>query len=126
MGVFSHEPPPPLSPIWHGSCRHQYTDSDVIRLARCAGKARALYATLTHTYTPLRALYATRTHTYTHTGVESVAIYHPDDAGALHPTVATEAIELTAPGGDSPVVAYLDIEQIVAAAVLTGCDCVHP
>ena len=55
-----------------------------------------------------------------------MAIYHPDDAGALHPTVATEAVELAAPRTGSPVAAYLDIEQIIAVALRTGCDCVHP
>jgi acetyl-CoA carboxylase biotin carboxylase subunit len=56
-------------------------------------------------------------------GLARVAIYHPLDAGGVAVRDATEAVEVN---GSTPVGAYLDIEQIVAAAVKTGADAVHP
>ena len=55
-------------------------------------------------------------------GVPTVAIYSEDDAASLHTRKADEAVGLT---GSGPA-AYLDIAQIVAAAVAAGCDAVHP
>ena len=57
-------------------------------------------------------------------GMESVAVYAPVDALSLHSRCTTQAREL--PGGQGPVQAYLDAEALVAIAVDTGCDCVHP
>jgi acetyl/propionyl-CoA carboxylase alpha subunit/acetyl-CoA carboxylase carboxyltransferase component len=57
-------------------------------------------------------------------GVESVAVYVPADALALHPRFATRAVELPATG--DPVAAYLDIAAMLRVARETGCDCVHP
>jgi acetyl-CoA carboxylase biotin carboxylase subunit len=55
--------------------------------------------------------------------IESVAIYHPVDGGSIAVRDASEAVELD---GSSPVGSYLDIEQVIAAAVRSGADAVHP
>ncbi len=55
-------------------------------------------------------------------GIRTVAVYSEDEARALHVRAADEAHALTGQG----VPAYLDIEQVVAAAVANGCDAVHP
>ncbi len=55
-------------------------------------------------------------------GVESVAVYAAVDALSLHTRVATASHPLAGDG----VRAYLDVDAIVAAALATGCDCVHP
>jgi acetyl/propionyl-CoA carboxylase alpha subunit/acetyl-CoA carboxylase carboxyltransferase component len=55
-------------------------------------------------------------------GIESVGVYAAVDAQSLHTRFTTDAREL---GGD-PVRAYLDVDGLVAVAVETGCDCVHP
>jgi len=57
-------------------------------------------------------------------GIETVSVYAAADALGLHTRVTTESRQIGA-GGD-PVKAYLDIEALVAAALATGCDCVHP
>ncbi|MDB5479972.1 MAG: hypothetical protein JWO83_1025 [Caulobacteraceae bacterium] len=61
-------------------------------------------------------------------GVDSVAVHAAADALSLHTRVASRARLLpgapTAPG--DPVAAYLDIEALIAAALETGCDSVHP
>ncbi len=59
--------------------------------------------------------------------MDSVAIYPKVDAQALHPRFATHAVEIGAslPAGAS-VEAYLAGEEIIAAALAQGCDCVHP
>ena len=61
-------------------------------------------------------------------GVESVAVFAAADALGLHTRLATRARPLASPTiapGD-PVAAYLDIEALIATALETGCDCVHP
>src|SRR3954453_18872252 len=58
-------------------------------------------------------------------GIESVAVYAPEDALSLHTRAATACVALAAAPGD-PVKAYRDIEAIIDAARATGCDCVHP
>lgn len=50
-------------------------------------------------------------------GIESVAIYTDPDAGALHPRMADVACR---------VGSYLDIDEIVGAAVSTGAQAIHP
>lgn len=55
-------------------------------------------------------------------GSETVAVLSGADAESLHTRVTDRAVEL--PG--APIGAYLDIEAVVAAAVETGCDAVHP
>ena len=55
-------------------------------------------------------------------GLATVAVYARDDAQALHVRLADEAVALQATGP----AAYLDIGAVVAAAVDSGCDAVHP
>ena len=55
-------------------------------------------------------------------GMPTVAVAPADDAGSLHTGKADEAVTLDGRGA----AAYLDIDQIVAAAVDTGCDALHP
>ena len=54
--------------------------------------------------------------------IATVAVFSEDDARSLHVRKADEAHALRGSGA----AAYLDIEQIVAAAVEGGCDSVHP
>ncbi|MFP6595069.1 MAG: carboxyl transferase domain-containing protein [Dehalococcoidia bacterium] len=54
--------------------------------------------------------------------ISTVAIFPSDDAESLHVQQADEAVRLEGRG----VASYLDIDQIVGAAVSTGCDSVHP
>jgi acetyl/propionyl-CoA carboxylase alpha subunit len=51
-------------------------------------------------------------------GARSVACYAPDDAASLHVVAADGTVAL--PTG------YLDIDAVVAAALASGCDAVHP
>ncbi|MDE5868050.1 MAG: acetyl-CoA carboxylase biotin carboxylase subunit [Anaeroplasmataceae bacterium] len=56
-------------------------------------------------------------------GIETVAIYSKADEKALHKQLATEAICVgEAPSSES----YLNVEAILSAACLTGCDAIHP
>ncbi|MER8437907.1 acetyl/propionyl/methylcrotonyl-CoA carboxylase subunit alpha [Mesorhizobium sp. M1312] len=56
-------------------------------------------------------------------GVRSVAVYSDADAGALHVGMADEAVHIGAsPVGES----YLSGDKIVAAALATGAEAVHP
>ena len=55
-------------------------------------------------------------------GLRTVAVYSQDDAGALHPRKADQAVALTGVGA----AAYLDMDQIIAVAQAEGCDAVHP
>lgn len=60
-------------------------------------------------------------------GVDSVGVYAPADALALHTRVTTEARLLN--GADAsidPVRAYLDIDALMAIAKASRCDCIHP
>jgi len=55
--------------------------------------------------------------------VEAVAVYSTADEGALHTRLADEAVRIGPPqAGQS----YLSIPSVVAAAVTTGCQAVHP
>jgi hypothetical protein len=56
-------------------------------------------------------------------GVESVAVFSPDDAGAVHARACDRAVALRPGGASSP---YLDVQQLVGVARDTGCDAVHP
>src|SRR5437867_323541 len=55
-------------------------------------------------------------------GITTVAAYAEDDAHSLHVSMADESRPLRGAGA----AAYLDIEQMVAAAVDAGCDAIHP
>ncbi len=56
-------------------------------------------------------------------GVATVAVYSDADAGALHVELADEAVRI---GPAAPSASYLDAESIVAAAIETGAEAVHP
>ncbi len=55
--------------------------------------------------------------------IETVAVYSEPDRGAAHVALADRAVAL---GGDSPATSYLDGERLVAAALATGADAIHP
>ncbi|MEX2372191.1 MAG: biotin carboxylase N-terminal domain-containing protein, partial [Dehalococcoidia bacterium] len=55
-------------------------------------------------------------------GIRTVAVYPEDDEASLHTRTADVARMLPGAG----VMAYLDAEQVVQAALETGCDAVHP
>jgi acetyl/propionyl-CoA carboxylase alpha subunit/acetyl-CoA carboxylase carboxyltransferase component len=55
-------------------------------------------------------------------GLRTVTVYSEDDAVALHTKKSNETRALR---GTGPA-AYLDVEQIVAAARASGCDAIHP
>lgn len=59
-------------------------------------------------------------------GVVSVIGFHRVDFESLGVKLADYAIELHAPVGASPRAAYLDIDAVVAAALRTGCEAIHP
>lgn len=56
-------------------------------------------------------------------GIETVAIYSTADKEALHVKLATEAVCV---GSPLPRDSYLNMQNIVSAALLTGCDGIHP
>ena len=60
--------------------------------------------------------------------MESVAVFAPADALALHVRAATTAVPIGASAAASadPVAAYLDVSDVIAAAVDTGCHFLHP
>src|SRR3546814_6686281 len=56
-------------------------------------------------------------------GIATVAVYSDADAGALHVTLAGEAMRL----GPAPArYSYLNVEAVIAAARATGADAIHP
>ena len=56
-------------------------------------------------------------------GIESVAVHSTADAGSMHTRVADTAIDL----GDGPASSnYLNIPKIIAAAIESGAQAVHP
>jgi len=55
-------------------------------------------------------------------GLPTVAVYAEDEANALHIRIADSAVALQGSGPG----AYLDSEQIVAVALQSGCDAIHP
>ena len=56
-------------------------------------------------------------------GIKTVAIYSTADESALHRELATEAYCV---GGPSSSDSYLNMENILSIACLTGCDAIHP
>ena len=61
-------------------------------------------------------------------GVESVGVYAPVDALALHTRCTTTAHPIDSPSASAadPIRAYLDIDALIAIAKASGCDSVHP
>jgi len=55
-------------------------------------------------------------------GIPTVAVHPDDDDACLHVTRADEAVRLPGTGA----AAYLDVAEVVGAAVRTGCDALHP
>lgn len=56
-------------------------------------------------------------------GLRAVAVYSDADRGALHVTLADEAVHLgAAPAAES----YLDVERVLEAAQATGAGAIHP
>ncbi|MEO0962148.1 MAG: carboxyl transferase domain-containing protein [Pseudomonadota bacterium] len=55
-------------------------------------------------------------------GIETVAIYAPDDASALHTQIADKSVQLKGAG----VAAYLDVSAIIDIATAEKCDSIHP
>ena len=56
-------------------------------------------------------------------GIETVAVYSKADEDALHRELANEAVCI---GDKNSLDSYLNIENIISAACLTGCDAIHP
>ena len=56
-------------------------------------------------------------------GLRGVVVYHAADRNTLAVTMADQAIEIT---GATPVAAYLDQQQILAAAKSSGAGAIHP
>ncbi|MGI8421708.1 MAG: acetyl-CoA carboxylase biotin carboxylase subunit [Gaiellaceae bacterium] len=56
-------------------------------------------------------------------GIEAVAVYSTADAEALHVRLADRAIKIGPPAASD---SYLRMDSIVAAAVTSGCEAIHP
>ena len=56
-------------------------------------------------------------------GLEAIVVYHAADAGSAAVAAADRAIEID---GRTPVAAYLDGAQIIAAAEASGAGAIHP
>ncbi|MBP9838199.1 MAG: acetyl-CoA carboxylase biotin carboxylase subunit [Proteobacteria bacterium] len=56
-------------------------------------------------------------------GLETVAVYSDIDAGSLHTRIADTKIHL---GQSTAKNSYLNIEKIIAAAIQSGADAIHP
>ncbi|HEY2326751.1 MAG TPA: acetyl-CoA carboxylase biotin carboxylase subunit [Gaiellaceae bacterium] len=56
-------------------------------------------------------------------GVEAVAIYSTADKDAMHVRMADHAVQI---GPPSAAESYLHMPSVIAAAVTTGCEAVHP
>lgn len=56
-------------------------------------------------------------------GIQSVAIYSSADADSLHVKLADEAISV---GGPKSKDSYLNMKNILSAALLTGAEAIHP
>ncbi|TNE36973.1 MAG: carbamoyl-phosphate synthase large subunit, partial [Alphaproteobacteria bacterium] len=55
-------------------------------------------------------------------GIDTVAVYAPEDTASLHLRQADRAIALSGRGA----AAYLDVEAMIEAALKEGCDAIHP
>ncbi|MGD0854801.1 MAG: carboxyl transferase domain-containing protein [Dehalococcoidia bacterium] len=55
-------------------------------------------------------------------GIQSVAVYSPDDSKSMHVLTADVAIALKGKGAAG----YLDMEQMIGLAKTSGCDAIHP
>uniref|UniRef100_UPI0011AB4EBC pyruvate carboxylase n=1 Tax=Corynebacterium glyciniphilum TaxID=1404244 RepID=UPI0011AB4EBC len=58
------------------------------------------------------------------TGATTVAVYPREDRNSFHRSFASEAVRIGTTG--SPVKAYLNIDEIIRAAVQTGADAIYP
>lgn len=58
------------------------------------------------------------------TGAKTVAVYPREDRNSFHRPFADEAVRIGEEG--APVKAYLDIDDIIAAAKKTGADAIYP
>ncbi len=56
-------------------------------------------------------------------GLRSVAVYSDADCGALHTRIADDALRI---GPAEAARSYLDVDAIIAAALASGADAVHP
>jgi acetyl-CoA carboxylase biotin carboxylase subunit len=56
-------------------------------------------------------------------GVEAVAVYSTADEDALHVRLADRAVRIGPPAAAQ---SYLNVSALIAAAVTTGCEAVHP
>jgi acetyl-CoA carboxylase, biotin carboxylase subunit len=56
-------------------------------------------------------------------GIEGVAVYSTADADALHVRLADRAVRIGPPAASE---SYLNIPSVIAAAMTTGCEAVHP
>ncbi|HLN05764.1 MAG TPA: biotin carboxylase N-terminal domain-containing protein, partial [Acidimicrobiales bacterium] len=56
-------------------------------------------------------------------GLASVAVYADQDREALHVRVADEAFALN---GRTPAETYLAVDKIIATAMRSGADAIHP
>ncbi len=56
-------------------------------------------------------------------GINTVAIYSEADEDSLHVHLADEAIKI---GPASSQKSYLNIQNIISAALVTGADAIHP
>ncbi len=56
-------------------------------------------------------------------GIKTVCVYSEADAGALHVQMADEAVCIGPPSSRD---SYLNMSNIISAAVLKGCDAIHP
>jgi len=59
----------------------------------------------------------------TELGLDTVAVYSQADRDAGHVRLATEAVEIGPPPAAR---SYLDSDAVIAAALASGCDAVHP
>lgn len=62
-------------------------------------------------------------HTARNMGIATVAVYSDADASALHVRHADEAVHI---GGAQPAQSYLRIDAIIAAALKSGAEAIHP
>ena len=56
-------------------------------------------------------------------GIESVAVFSTADVDSLHVKLADKKICI---GPPQPAKSYLNINNIISAANITGCDAIHP